>query len=249
MASRRRGSFISPLSKLRAHARAVKGMITGGQVRARQPDLARIWAEPLVVLTAGDAVLDDPAGKDSSQTTTLADLIDVLGDTSRVQRGAPPGTRFRCSRCWMRSACWSSRVLARCVSAAGRSVSASGATTGSRSSGRRTPMAPAASGTVLLRVYEADVYLSDAGLQAQRLRLGNAFEALSGIPQHPNVVRAFTFFPDDDESRFVLVLDDPRATALRVHLNRPQLALTADARMRVMRGCCWAWRMCTGTAP
>jgi serine/threonine protein kinase len=231
-----RGSYISPLSKLRAHARAVKGMIASGHVRARQPDLARVWVEPLVALTARDAVLDDPAGKDSSQTTTLADLIDVLGDTSRVQRGAPAGDPVPVQPVLdavgvlvkprggpLRFGSW--EVCERL-----------GGDDGVQEFRAKNAYAPAASGTVLLRVYEADVYLSDAGLQAQRLRLGNAFEALSGIPQHANVVRAFTFFPDDDESRFVLVLDDPRATALRVHLNRPQLALTADARMRVMRG-------------
>lgn len=230
-----RSSFGSPLVKLRAHARAAKGLITGSPARAGHPELSRVWVEPLVVLTAPDAVLDDPAGKDEPQATSLANLIDVLADTSRVQAGgsnapvpAEPvlealGSLVRPRGGPLRFGSW--QVIERL-----------GGDEGFEDYRARNLNSPAASGTVLLRVYEADVYLSDVDLRAQRLRLGNAFEAISSLPPHANVVRALDFFPNEDESRFVLVLDDARASALRVHLSRPQLALSADAKMRVMRG-------------
>jgi serine/threonine protein kinase len=230
-----RSSFGSPLAKLRAHARAAKGLIAGSPARAGHPELARVWVEALVVLTAPDAVLDDPAGRDEPQTTSLANLIDVLADTSRVHASgssAPVpvepvlealGSLVRPRGGPLRFGSW--QVVERL-----------GGDEGFEDYRARNLNSPAASGTVLLRVYEADVYLSDVDLRAQRLRLGNAFEAISSLPPHANVVRVLDFFPNEDESRFVLVLDDARASALRVHLSRPQLALSADAKLRVMRG-------------
>ena len=43
------------------------------------------------------------------------------------------------------------------------------------------------------------------------------------------------FFPSEDESQYILVLEDVRASALLLHLTDPQLALTMDGKLRVIR--------------
>lgn len=231
-----RASFTSPLLKLRGHARAVKGLITAGPLLARYPTLARVWVEPLVVLTSPDAVLDDPTGKDSLQTTTLPELIRVLNEPSRIQGVVSPAVAIPAEPVMAAIGALVKPRVGPMRFGSWQVVERLGGDHGVEDYRARNANNPAASGTVLLRVYDADIYLPDAELRAQRLRLGNAFEALSSLPQHANILRALDFFPNEDESRFVLVLDDPQATALRVHLSRPQLGLTADARIRVMRG-------------
>ena len=58
---------------------------------------------------------------------------------------------------------------------------------------------------------------------------------LERVPFHDCVVPCRDFFPNDDESQFVLVLEDVSAGALFLRLTDPQRALTADEKVRVIR--------------
>src|SRR4051812_39271663 len=64
-----RQAFSSPLAKLRGHAKAVKGIITSSQ--PGRLDLGDIYVDAAVVLTAPDATLADPGGRDAPNVTTL----------------------------------------------------------------------------------------------------------------------------------------------------------------------------------
>ena len=88
--------------------------------------------------------------------------------------------------------------------------------------------------TVLLRVYRADPLAEEEPRAAERRLITNAYQALTRIPAHPCVVRARDFFAIDDESRFVLVLDDVHGQALHLHLTSSLRTLSAAARLDVV---------------
>src|SRR5439155_3779082 len=69
---------------------------------------------------------------------------------------------------------------------------------------------------------------------AQRIAIANAYEVLTKMPPSPLIVGRRDFFPMEDESELVLVLDDVRGQALTVHLADPRQALGADAKLRVI---------------
>ena len=218
-----RDGFPSPLGKLRHHARAVKGLISTGSRRDGCPGLKKLYVDQLIVLTAGDAVLDDPGGTDARDVTSLERLVPVLADPYRVPRrfsGTGPlpvepvlaalNAAVRPRNGPLRFGGW--EVVERLGE--GDQVAEYRA---------RNAYLPGSTATRLLRVYRADPYLtSDADRRAQLLRIGNAYESLSQLPQHPNVVGAHDFFGTEDESRYVLVLDDPAASTLRYRLSEPE---------------------------
>jgi hypothetical protein len=208
----RHGAFGSPVAKVRGTARALKGLLVD-----RHRELERVYVDSLVVLTSPGAVLVDPAGRDSRNVTDLAGLITTLSDATRVRRGCSPDTRpygtailealngsVRRSTTPPRFGNWEveeqlggdSRVTEyRAVNATARGTE-----------------------TVLLRVYQADPMALTEYREAERQRIANAYRSLTMIPAHPSVVRSRDFFGIDDESRFVLVLDDVHGRALHLHL-------------------------------
>ena len=78
---RGRAPFASPLPRLRGHAKRLKELIVGTPPR---PDLGRIWVEPLVLLTAPDAYLVDPAERDRPSVVALADCARRFQDPAKL---------------------------------------------------------------------------------------------------------------------------------------------------------------------
>ncbi|GAA5045116.1 serine/threonine protein kinase [Thermocatellispora tengchongensis] len=208
----RQGAYGSPVAKVRGTARALKGLMVD-----QRRELERVYVDSLVVLTAPDAVLVDPAGRDSRNVTALDRLLTVLGDVSRVRRGCSPDAR---------------PYLTSIVEALNGAVRRSTAPPrygnwqveeqlggDSRVTEYRAVNATLGGGeTVLLRVYQADPLAVRKERDAERERIANAYRSLTGIPAHPCVVRSRDFFAIDDESRFVLVLDDVHGRALHLYL-------------------------------
>ncbi|WP_440099929.1 methylation-associated defense system protein kinase MAD6 [Streptosporangium sp. H16] len=224
----RREAFGSPVAKLRGNGRALKGLLT-----QERRELDRVYVDSLVVLTGTDAELVDPAGRDSRHVTDLAGLIGTLGDASRVRRGhttdtAPYGTAIiealngsvRRSTAPPRFGSW---VVEEQLGGDNR-------VTEYRAINATVP----GSETVLLRVYRADPLAEEEPRAAERRLITNAYQALTRIPPHPCVVRARDFFAIDDESRFVLVLDDVHGQALHLHLTAPTSTLSTAARLDVV---------------
>ncbi len=86
---------------------------------------------------------------------------------------------------------------------------------------------------VRLRVYRADPYLPADERGAQQERIANAYTALNRLPSHPGIPTARDFFPTENNDAWVLVLDDTPGNSLRVHLDKPALALTFDQKLRL----------------
>ncbi|MEU7829364.1 NERD domain-containing protein kinase family protein [Nonomuraea sp. NPDC049129] len=208
----RREAFGSPVTKLRGIAKALKGLLVSKDTR-----LERVYVDSLVVLTSPDAELVDPAGRDAVNVTTLDGLLATLSDVSRVRRG-----------CSHRIKPYLTGILDSLNQTVRRSTApprfgnweveeqlgGDAKVTEYRAFNATLP----GSETVLLRVYQADPLADQESRAAERQRIANAYQTLARIPPHPCVVRSRDFFAIDDESRFVLVLDDVHGEALHLRL-------------------------------
>ncbi|GAA4914327.1 hypothetical protein HD597_010604 [Nonomuraea thailandensis] len=210
----RREAFGSPVTKLRGTAKALKGLLV-----SRATQLERVYVDSLVVLTSPDAELVDPAGRDAVNVTDLAGLLATLSDVSRVRRGCSPDARpyltaildalnqtVRRSTAPPRYGNWEVE----------EQLGGDSKVTEYRAFNVTLP----GSETVLLRVYQADPLADQQARAAERQRIANAYQTLARIPPHPCVVRSRDFFAIDDESRFVLVLDDVHGEALHLALGK-----------------------------
>ncbi|MET7460296.1 NERD domain-containing protein kinase family protein [Nonomuraea sp. NPDC005501] len=210
----RREAYGSPVTKLRGTARALKGLLV-----SRATQLERVYVDSLVVLTSPDAELVDPTGRDAAHVTDLDGLVPMLADASRVKRGCSPDARpylsaildalhqtVRRSTAPPRYGNWEVE----------EQLGGDTRVTEYRAFNATLP----GSETVLLRVYQADPLADEAARAAERQRIANAYQSLARIPPHPCVVRSRDFFAIDDESRFVLVLDDVHGEALHLSPGR-----------------------------
>lgn len=228
-----RQPFSSPLAKLRGHARTVKGLIAASQ--PGRGGLDRVYVDAVVLLTAPDAHLVDPGGRDITDVTTLSRAATFFQSASRI----PP--RFD------RSIVASHRMVQSALVGAAKPrkgplllgewevLERLGATDTYVEYRGFNALAGKRGGTALLRAYKADPYLPADERKRQRARIANAFTALNRLPGHPRVAGARSFFPTEGEERYVLVTEDVAGQPLRLHIDKPALALTLDQKLRVAR--------------
>ncbi|MEV4169325.1 NERD domain-containing protein kinase family protein [Nonomuraea sp. NPDC049709] len=210
----RREAFGSPVAKLRGTAKALKGLLV-----SRATQLERVYVDSLVVLTSPDAELIDPAGRDAVNVTDLPGLLTTLSDVARVRRGCSPDAKP-----YMTAILDALNQTVRRSTAPPRfgnweveeQLGGDTKVTEYRAFNATLP----GSETVLLRVYQADPLADHTARAAERQRIANAYQTLARIPPHPCVVRSRDFFAIDDESRFVLVLDDVHGEALHLALGK-----------------------------
>lgn len=210
----RREAFGSPVTKLRGTAKALKGLLV-----SKATQLERVYVDSLVVLTSPDAELVDQVGRDAVNVTDMPRLIDTLSDVSRVRRGCSPEIRP-----YMTAVLDALNQSVRRSTAPPRfgnwevdeQLGGDSKVTEYRAFNATLP----GSETVLLRVYQADPLADNESRAAERRRIANAYQTLAQIPPHPCVVRSRDFFAIDDESRFVLVLDDVHGQALHLSLGQ-----------------------------
>lgn len=229
--------FHSPVRKVRGHARALKGVLE----RVR-PQLSQLYVDQLVVLIAPDARLvdrNDGADADALDVVDLGGLIPALKDVSRVRAGM--SRDIRALRTAVLEALNQGVRMPSVPPQFGNWVVTEKLGGHAVSGGpddvaeyRARNASARASETVLLRVYQADPFLSEEDRRVQRLAIANAYDTLAAMPPSPCIVGRRDFFPVEDESRYVLVLDDVHGQALTVHLSDPRQALSADARVRVV---------------
>lgn len=228
-----RTPYPSPLAKLRSHARALKGIITGSQ--PTRQDLQGIYVDAAVVLSAPDAYLSDRDGRDEGSVTTLKQSAAFFQNTARI-----PGQ-------YSKSIAVLHAMVIKAIQGVARPRSGPlrfgnwevqerlGGTDDYTEYRAFNTFVGVRAGTALLRVYQADPYAPAEERAARRNRIATAYRALSRLPGHPNVVGARDFFETEEGDRYVLVTEDTSGQALRVHLERPALALTLDQKYRIAR--------------
>jgi serine/threonine protein kinase len=229
-----RQPYTSPLMKLRGHARTVKGILTESQPGRR--DLDSVFVEAAVLLVAADAHLVDQGGRDIDSVTTLNKAASFFKNSSRI----PARFEKNISRLhgMVRSA-----LIGVAKPRSGplvlgdwEVVERLGASDTFTEYRAINTFAGKRGGTALLRAYQADPYLTDPeARKKQKVRIANAFYALNLLPGHPLIAGARSFFATEGEDRFVLVTEDVAGQALRLHIDKPALALTLDQKLRVAR--------------
>ena len=225
-----RQPFNSPLAKLRGHAKSIKGIITASQPGRR--DLEDIYVDAVIVLTAPDAALVDQGGRDAPNVTSLKKAGAFFQNTTRI----PPG-RSKNISAHHNMVLKALQGVARPRSGPTRfgnwevveKLGGTDAYVEYRAfnvfAGQRT--------SALLRAYQADPYKPAEEREAQRRLIANAYRALNSMPGHPNIVGVRDFFATEGEDRYILVTEDVPGQALRVHIEKPALALTFDQKTRI----------------
>lgn len=227
----RRAPFTSPLAKLRLHAKQLSTLIAGQPPR---PNLRAIWVEAAVILTAPDAQLLDPEGRDRDRVVKLTNCEKFFQNAARLPHQPPASTAPHIGA-----------IIAAIKGKArpqvglplyGRSWQCEERLGGNDfyTEYRARNAHVARSASVLVRVYRADPYLPADERERQRERIANAYSALNKLPPHPAIPAARDFFPTENNDGYVLVLDDAPGRSLRVHLTKANLALTTDQKIRVV---------------
>lgn len=225
------GAFLSPLAKLRGHAKAVKSFLVDAH-RGRR-ELEKVYVEAAVVLTAPGATLNDPTGRDGPWVTPIAGAKGFFSDAARVPerfvrnlgasqeailtalRGRPKPRRGP-----LRFQDW--EVTER-LGATDRyaEYAAFNALVGPQSA-------------ATLRVYTTDPYADEEARKAHARRITTAYRALVAMPAHGGVPGVRGFFAHDLH-QFVLVTERVAGQSLRAHIELPARALTHAQKLRVAR--------------
>lgn len=225
-----RQPFNSPLAKLRGHAKAVKGVITSSQPGRRE--LEDIYVDAAVLLTSPDATLVDQDGRDSPNVTTLKKAASFFQNSTRIPAGksknigahqniilkalqgvAKARSGPQCFRDW--------QVLEKL----GATDSYVEYRVFNNALGQRT--------TALIRAYQADPYKPAEDREKQRLLISTAYRALSSMSGHPGIASVREFFASESEDKYFLVTEDIPGQALRLHIEKPTLALTLDQKISI----------------
>jgi serine/threonine protein kinase len=225
-----RQPFSSPLAKLRGHAKAVKGIITSSQPGRR--DLENIYVDAAVVLTAPDATLVDRGGRDVPNVTTLKRAAAFFQNGTRIPAGRSKNIGAH------------HNIIIKALQGVAKPRSGPqrfgnwqvleklGGTDNyveyrafNTIIGQRT--------TALVRAYQADPYKPPEERDKQKLLISTAYRALSSMPGHPSIVGVREFFTSEGEDKYFLVTEDVAGQALRVHIEKPTLALTLDQKNTV----------------
>lgn len=226
-----RQPFSSPLAKLRGHARAIKSVITGSQPGRR--DLEDIYVDAVVLLTAPDATLVDKGGRDAQNVTTLKRATAFFQNTTRI----PPGRSKNIGahhNIVLKAIQGVAKPRAGPLRFGNWQVIEKLGSTDSYVEYRAFNAYAGQMASALIRAYQADPYKPPEEREKQRLLISNAYRALSSMPGHPSIVGVRDFFPSEAEDKYFLVTEDLPGQALRVHIEKPTLALTLDQKMRIV---------------
>lgn len=231
-----RQPFPSPLAKLRDHARTFKSMFC--DAHPARLELRRAYVRAVVLMTAPNAQVVDhtpdrrderdvaylsrsvaffqsrvgvPSNFDTSITPLLGLIRGVLTGRSRPRNGPLCFREYQVEQ-RLGSDVRSTEYRARHIY------------------DRRGPPR-------LLRVYRIDPLLEreSPAYVLEHNRISNAFQALSRMPPHRNIVAVQSFFPTDDEDGFVLVTEETSGNALRQVISKPDLARTFEQKFGILR--------------
>lgn len=225
-----RQPFNSPLAKLRGHAKAVKGIITGSQPGRR--DLEDIYVDAAVLLTAPDATLVDQAERDAPSVTTLKRAAAFFQNSTRIPAGKSKNISAH-RNIIMAALQGVAKPRSGPLQFGNWQVVEKLGGTDCYTEYRAFNAIVGQKATALVRAYQADPYRSPEEREKQRTLISTAYRALGSLPGHPNIVGVRDFFPSEAEDRYYLVTEDVPGQALRLHIEKPALALTLDQKSAI----------------
>lgn len=229
-----RQPFVSPLAKLRSHARIMHNIICDSN--PGQIELRKVYVHAAVLLTADDAFLVDHDGRDSPDVTDIKHCLMYFQDKTKIP------THF------LDNILPYTSQVAKVITGRGKAITSAmvfrewqveeklGGTDRYTEYRAKHNLLGSSGGQARLRVYNADPYQDEDARKEELLRISNAYRAVAHMPSHANILAVRDFFPTEDEDQFVLVTEDVPGYVLRLHVIKPSLALTFDQKLQVMHG-------------
>lgn len=226
--------FASPLPKLRHHTRLLHGLLSAA-ASGPHVDMRNVWVESTVILTAPDAALRDPEGRDRDHVVPLRGCERFFSDPANLPDRTPPPAPTPPHLGQVLSTITGKARPQQGLPLLGRSWQCEERLTGNDfyTEYRARNVNVSSPERVIVRVYRADPYLPSAERALQRERIANAYTALNHLPPHPAIPAARDFFPTERDDAYVLVLNDTPGNSLRLHLSKPALALTMDQKLQI----------------
>lgn len=228
-----RQPFYSPLAKLRHHTRVMATIIR--ESNTGMIELRKAHVHATVLLTANDATINDPSGRDGPDVTDFKRCLKYFCDISRIPEHRLDNiTRFH-------------PQIVKAITGKAKPKSAAlvfrdwqveeklGGTDRYTEYRAKHNLLGKSGGMARLRVYQADPYQDESARKEEFKKISNAYRAVAHMPTHANVLAVKDLFVCDDENKVVLVTEDLPGQALRLHINKASLALTFDQKLQVMR--------------
>jgi serine/threonine protein kinase len=228
-----RQSFHSPLAKLRDHARVFKDWIC--DAHPERPELRRVHVHAAVLMTAPNANVNDPSGRDGKDVVYFKNCLAYFQGKSHISTNRDTNIvpSLKLIESVVRGKAQPSKTPLRFHEWQVQEKLGSGARyTEYRA---RHELIRERERTVRLRVYRVDPLLDREEYAAQQNLISNAFQALFRLPTHPNLVAVHDFFGTDDNDAFVLVIEDVAGVALRQVFNKREWVRTFDQKMRIIQ--------------
>ena len=229
-----RQPFVSPLAKLRSHAKVLHNIITDSNLG--KIELRKVYVHAVVLLTADDATLTDRDGRDSPDVTDIKHCLKYFQDKSQIPSH------------YLDSIVPYVSQIAKVITGRGKPKNTAlvfrewqveerlGGTDRYTEYRVKHNLLGKNGGLARLRVYQADPYQDEATRKDELLRISNAYRAVAHMPAQANILAVKDFFPTEEEDRFVLVTEDTPGQVLRLHIIKQSLALTFDQKLQVMHG-------------
>lgn len=229
-----RQPFVSPLAKLRSHAKVLHNIITDSNPGLLE--LRKVYVHAAVLLTADDAILADCDGRDSPDVTDIKHCLKFFQDKSKIPSHYLDNIVLFVSQ------------IAKVITGRGKPKNTAlvfrewqveerlGGTDRYTEYRAKHNLLGKNGGQARLRVYQADPYQDADARKEELLRISNAYRAVAHMPTHANILAVRDFFPTEEEDRFVLVTEDTPGQVLRMHIIKQSLALTFDQKLQVMHG-------------
>jgi serine/threonine protein kinase len=229
-----RALYHSPLAILRKHAKALKTLIC--DQHPTNTALRSLYVDAAVLMTAPDALVQDPGGQDGPSVAYLKKCAAFFQNKGRIPADRSTDIRAHLGivekaivgRAKPKSAppCYGNWQVEERLGGTDRYT---------EYRAKHTLLGSKRGGTARLRVYQVDPYLPDEDRKREHRRIGNAFRAVAALPGHPNILTVRDFYPTEAEDRLVLVTGDVAGHALRQHIKKGALALTFDQKIAVVR--------------
>ena len=228
-----RQPFHSPLAKLRNHAKVLATII-----RESNPGLIKLrkaHVQAMVLLTADDAKLNDPAGIDSPDVTDLKHCINYLSDKKRIPDHRLDNIQRHHAQIFKAITGKAKPKSSALVFRDWQVEEKLGGDDHYTEYRAKHSLLGKTGGMARLRVYQADPYKDEADRKEEFKKISNAYRAVAHMPTHANILAVKDLFVSDEEDRVVLVTEDLPGQALRQHIKKSTLALTFDQKLEIMR--------------
>lgn len=228
-----RQPFHSPLAKLRNHAKILATII-----RESNPgliELRKAHVQAVVLLTADDAKLNDPAGIDSPDVTDLKHCINYLSDKKRIPDHRLDNIQRHHAQIFKAITGKAKPKSSALVFRDWQVEEKLGGDDHYTEYRAKHSLLGKTGGLARLRVYQADPYQDETDRKEEFKKISNAYRAVAHMPTHANILAVKDLFVSDEEDRVVLVTEDLPGQALRQHIKKSTLALTFDQKLEIMR--------------